>query len=93
MASIERIHLRLYGGVQGVGFRMFARRAALQLGLAGYVRNCTDGSVELEAEGDQAGVRQFRAVVEAGPAHASVRRVVEAAPGPGVLPRPFEIRR
>ena len=35
----------IHGRVQGVGFRYFAQRAALELGLTGYVRNLDDGGV------------------------------------------------
>lgn len=88
-----RIRLRLYGRVQGVGFRVFARRAATRLGVAGYVRNRTDGGVEIEADGEGDDVRRLRAVVEAGPRGSSVTRVEALQPGDGALPRPFEIRR
>ena len=54
----RRLRARVYGRVQGVGYRQFVHRAAMCLGLAGYVRNedC-DGSVEVLAEGplDQLG--------------------------------------
>lgn len=40
-----------HGRVQGVGFRYQAASEAKSLGLTGWVRNCWDGSVELEAQG------------------------------------------
>ena len=46
-----RKHIRFTGYVQGVGFRYTACYAARSLNLTGWVRNCDDGSVELEAEG------------------------------------------
>lgn len=88
-----RVHLRLYGDVQGVGFRVFALRAARSLKLAGYVRNCADGSVEVEAEGAPADLASFRETMEAGPAYAAVRGVEEIEPGEALLVEPFEIRR
>ena len=50
---MERIrrHFIFYGYVQGVGFRYKARHAAERFGIAGWVRNLGDGSVEMEAEG------------------------------------------
>ena len=48
---------RFYGSVQGVGFRYYARAAALHLGLTGWVANNWDGSVTLEAQGATAGRR------------------------------------
>ena len=43
--------VRVTGRVQGVGFRAFACRLAKQHGIAGTVRNCLDGSVEIIAQG------------------------------------------
>ena len=41
------------GRVQGVGFRYRAYYAANHLGIGGWVRNCSDGSVEMEVEGPE----------------------------------------
>jgi hypothetical protein len=48
-----RVRVRVQGRVQGVGFRYFALQHARRLGVRGYVRNCSDGSVEVLAEGDR----------------------------------------
>lgn len=50
---MKRAVIRLYGIVQGVGMRYFIWREAKRLGLNGYVRNLSDGSVEIVAEGDE----------------------------------------
>ncbi|MDE6960505.1 MAG: acylphosphatase [Lachnospiraceae bacterium] len=47
-----RKHIRFYGKVQGVGFRYHATYKARLLGLTGWVRNCYDGTVEMEVQGD-----------------------------------------
>ncbi len=47
------------GEVQGVGFRFTAVRLATALGLAGWVRNLSDGRVELSAEGARAVCREL----------------------------------
>lgn len=47
-----RKHIQFYGRVQGVGFRYYSVYKAQSLGLAGWVRNCYDGSVEMEVQGD-----------------------------------------
>ena len=44
-------HSKIYGIVQGVGFRYQAQNAARQLGLTGWVRNEFDGSVSMEVQG------------------------------------------
>lgn len=48
---LARLHLVVWGEVQGVGFRYAVRRLATQLGLTGWVRNLASGEVELVAEG------------------------------------------
>ncbi len=51
-----RRHFILSGRVQGVGFRWRASQIGEMLGLTGWVRNLEDGSVEMEAEGDEADI-------------------------------------
>lgn len=65
----------MHGTVQGVGFRMAARREADRLGLAGSVRNRFDGTVEAEAEGEADAVTAFGAWLAHGPDTARVDRV------------------
>lgn len=47
-------HVRYVGHVQGVGFRWTCRDLARRRDVTGWVRNCSDGSVELVAEGEPA---------------------------------------
>lgn len=64
----QRLHARVYGRVQGVGFRQFALRAAVDLGLTGYVRNEVSGrSVEVLAEGRVAVLQVFLERLKSGP--------------------------
>jgi acylphosphatase len=51
MRSEKTVRLRITGGVQGVGYRVWATRTASSLGLRGWVRNRSDGSVEVLATG------------------------------------------
>jgi len=71
------IHLTVRGQVQGVGFRWFVREAARRAGLAGWVRNLPDGSVELKAAGSEQGVAYLVNVVRRGPERARVEDVLE----------------
>jgi acylphosphatase len=71
----SRVRALVQGTVQGVGFRVFVRRAAEDLGLGGWVRNRRDGAVELEAEGSAAAIESLLAAVRRGPAGAWVREV------------------
>lgn len=51
MTAKRCIHARVHGRVQRVAFREYTRREALRLGLVGWVRNRSDGTVEVWAEG------------------------------------------
>jgi acylphosphatase len=55
------------GRVQGVGFRWFVVGAARRLGLRGYARNIDDGSVEVVATGDAAGLEALITDLRRGP--------------------------
>jgi acylphosphatase len=63
------------GLVQGVGYRAGCRRQAINLGLSGWVRNRSDGSVELEAEGPPDRLAELRLWCEKGPGGAHVSSV------------------
>jgi len=58
MATNERAHVVISGRVQGVFFRAETQRAALRLGVSGWVRNRPDGTVEALFEGPAQAVRQ-----------------------------------
>jgi len=58
---MRRVRAIVSGRVQGVSFRAFTIREAEALGLTGWVRNLGDGTVELEAQGDDAKVRALLA--------------------------------
>ena len=72
---LQRVHVIVRGRVQGVYFRASTRDRARQLGLAGWVRNCADGSVELIAEGEKAKLEQLVTWCHSGPRGAAVRDV------------------
>jgi len=68
---------RVRGLVQGVGFRYFVYRAALELGLTGYVKNLDDGRVEVYAVGPETKLSELARRLWKGPSHADVRGVEE----------------
>ena len=51
---------RFMGRVQGVGFRVFVQNVAQELGFTGWVKNMPDGSVVMEAQGDEARFGEFK---------------------------------
>jgi len=75
-------HVVISGHVQGVFFRDRTRREASRLGVAGWVRNCPDGTVEARFEGPSAAVAEIVRWCRTGPPHASVHdvRVCEVEP-------------
>ena len=92
-ASDRRLRARVYGHVQGVGYRQFAARAAVSLGLVGYARNEErDGSVEILAEGPVSALQTLLLRLESGPLLSRVSSV-EATwePASGSLSE-FQIR-
>lgn len=74
-SEAARAQLRIVGRVQGVYFRASACQEAQSLGLAGWVRNCPDGSVELVAEGTRDNLGQLIAWCHRGPPGARVTEV------------------
>jgi acylphosphatase len=69
---MTRVRVRVRGRVQGVFFRAEARSRAESLGVAGWVRNAEDGSVEAVFEGDEARVRSMVDWCRRGPSGARV---------------------
>jgi acylphosphatase len=65
------------GRVQGVGFRFFVERTASTLDVGGYVRNLSDGRVEVYAVGDAEKIDALRDALRRGPRMASIDRVDE----------------
>ena len=66
---------RISGRVQGVGFRVWTRTEATKLGLKGWVRNESDGSVTAMIVGSEAAVSTLAKKLWTGPAGASVSNV------------------
>ena len=74
----RRASLRIRGKVQGVFYRESARTEALRLGLTGWVRNLSDGSVEAVVEGAPEAVESFITWCHQGPPQARVTGVERA---------------
>ncbi len=74
---IEAKTFRVRGRVQGVGFRWFVEAEAAKLGVAGWVRNRSDGSVEVLAQGSREQLFALRAKLHEGPRASRVDEVEE----------------
>jgi len=70
---------RIVGRVQGVGFRWWTRGVAVELGIAGSVRNHPGGSVEVMARGGRAALDLFEARLKKGPPFSRVDRIEAVA--------------
>jgi acylphosphatase len=82
--SVRR-RVRAHGRVQGVFFRDSVRREAEAAGIAGWARNCADGTVEAVFEGEPDAVERLVELCRSGPGHASVSRLdVDDEPPEGV---------
>lgn len=73
--SLKTVHLIVEGRVQAVGFRFFTQQTAAQLAINGWVRNRSDGSVEVKAEGPQDSIDQFITLLKKGNRFAKVRSI------------------
>ncbi len=76
-STIQARRFVVRGRVQGVGFRWFVEREAHILGIAGWVRNNTDGTVEMLAKGSPEQLKALRARLREGPRAARVDDVEE----------------
>lgn len=78
MAERERRRIKVFGAVQGVGFRPFVYRVASELELSGWVCNAMAG-LTIEVEGEPGSCRKFLSQIrENPPPNASIHKIVEA---------------
>jgi acylphosphatase len=89
--AVEARRFVVRGRVQGVGFRWFVEREAHILGIAGWVRNNTDGSVEVLAQGTSDQLSGLRSHLREGPRAARVDAVEEAEAKPSASISSFRI--
>ena len=89
----RRLHAFVHGRVHGVGYRATTMDEARRLGLAGWVRNRVDGTVEVLAEGPEANLALFVAYLNRGPWGARVTSVVEDWSEAQGAPMPFQFKR
>ncbi|KAH8910580.1 Acylphosphatase [Coniochaeta sp. PMI_546] len=76
MSTSRRVYFLAHGGrVQGVGFRYFTRKRAVEYKLTGWVRNTDNNKVEGEAQGDPEAIKSFLKDVDKGPRHSHVVRL------------------
>ena len=91
-SEIKRLHAKVTGRVQGVGFRYFVLNSATQFGLTGWARNRRDGSVEVIAEGELDSLKQLVGALRKGPKSSIVRDLKTNIQEPTGEFRSFHVR-
>lgn len=71
----KHINIKIYGRVQGVFFRKYTVKKALELSITGFVRNEPDGTVYIEAEGEEENLYKLVEWCHRGPRLANVEKV------------------
>jgi len=71
----KRVHVFIFGNVQGVYFRSYTQMEGQKRKVAGWVRNCPDGSVEAIVEGEPAAVDDMVEWFKTGPPTAQVAKI------------------
>jgi acylphosphatase len=74
--NTKSISIKIYGKVQQIGFRYFISKLALEVGVKGFVKNVSDGSVYVEAEGDEHTIDVFKHHCQMGPPHSNVTKFI-----------------
>lgn len=83
------VHATIHGHVQGVSYRSWTEKHAIQRGLTGWVRNRTDGTVEALFCGAETAVEEMMLACERGPLRAKVTRVERKMPD---IPPPTDFK-
>ena len=92
MTDEARLEATIHGRVHGVGFRVFVRAHARELGLRGWVANEASDRVRVVAEGPQASLERLLATLGEGPPAAYVERVDATWQRPAGTLAGFDIR-
>lgn len=89
--SIKRLSIIVTGRVQGVGYRYFTKESAEMYGITGWVRNCANGNVEAEAQGEEVLLQQFCKELKKGPFFGHVSELISRELEPVPNDKTFEI--
>ncbi|BCL83448.1 acylphosphatase [Ktedonobacteria bacterium brp13] len=90
--SKEELYAVVVGDVQGVGFRYFVIQEAQPLGLHGYVRNDSNGDVEVVAQGPRPALERLLLSLRKGPPAAQVQDVQTTWREPSIHASGFHMR-
>lgn len=72
---MKRVNIEIFGRVQGVGFRYYSTQKANKLNISGWVTNRIDGSVQIDAQGEEKSIEKFIEWTKSGPSYARVDNI------------------
>ena len=75
LSNRQAFHIIVSGRVQGVGFRYFVREKALQYNLMGWVKNLSNGNVEIQVEGDINDIEVFIDFLKIGNGYSKITEI------------------
>ena len=73
---MKRIRILIEGRLQGMNFRYHTQQQGQKLGLSGFVRNLSDGRIEIDAQGDDESIEQMLAWCQEGPQSAQLKSIL-----------------
>jgi acylphosphatase len=73
---MKRVRILIEGKLQGANFRYHTQQEAQKLGLAGFVRNLSDGRIEIDAQGGDESVDKMLAWCQEGPQSAQLKSIL-----------------
>ena len=90
-SPIKRLSIIVTGRVQGVGYRYFTKENADMYSITGWVRNCANGNVEAEAQGNEELLEQFCKELKKGPFFGHVNELISRELEPDLDETGFDI--
>ncbi|MGC8867429.1 MAG: acylphosphatase [Elusimicrobiales bacterium] len=91
---MDRFLLKIYGRVQGIGYRWFVVEQAIKYNLLGWVKNCDDGSVECAVKGLRENIEKFIVDIKTKHPIARVEKIeINDCPSTVEFPQNFCIKR
>lgn len=72
---MSRYFIKVSGRVQGVGFRFNAHYFASHFNLTGWIKNCDDGTVEMEVQGSENDISAFKIKIQEGNRYIKVKNI------------------
>jgi acylphosphatase len=89
---MKRVRILVDGRLQGANFRYHTQQQAQKLGLAGFVRNLSDGRIEIDAQGDDESIEQLLVWCQEGPQSTNLKSILFRYDEPSEYMSDFTVR-